>query len=64
MSHIVADIQSFAETNNMELNPSKCKDMIVDFLHFNANVFKPIVIGFVIISLRNRTGYCIYAYMH
>ena len=44
MCHIVADIHSFAETNNMELNPSKCKDMIDDFLHFNGNVFKPIVI--------------------
>ena len=29
----------------MEFNHSKCKDMIVDFLHFNANVFKPIAIG-------------------
>ena len=45
LCHIVADIQSFAGTINMELNPSKCKDMIVDFLHFDANVFKSIVIG-------------------
>ena len=47
MSHIVADIQSFAEMNNMELNPDhdKCKDMIVDFLQFNSSVLEPIVIG-------------------
>ena len=34
MNHIIVDIKSFAEKNNMEMNPSKCKDMIVDFLHF------------------------------
>ena len=45
MSQVVADIQSFAEMNNMELNPGKCKDMIVDFLHFNTSVLEPIVIG-------------------
>ena len=47
MSHIVVDIQSFAEMNNMELNPdhNKCKDMIVDFLQFNSSVLEPIVIG-------------------
>ena len=41
MSHIAADIQSFAEMNNMELNPdhNKCRDMIVDFLQFNSIVF-------------------------
>ena len=31
--------------NNMELNPDKCKDMIVDFLSFNTSVPEPIVIG-------------------
>ena len=47
MSHIVADIQSFAEMNNMELNPDhdKWKDVIVDFLQFNSSVLEPIVIG-------------------
>ena len=43
--NVTADIQSSAETNNMELNPSKCTDMIVGRLHSNASVFKPIVIG-------------------
>ena len=46
MNHIVADIHSFAEVNNMKLNPAKCKDMIVNFLHFNAaSVLQPIIIG-------------------
>ena len=45
MSHITAIIQSFAEMNNMELNPGKCKDMIVNFLHYITSVLKPIVIG-------------------
>ena len=43
MSHTVADIQSFAEMNNMELDPGN--DMIFDFLHFNIGVLKPFVIG-------------------
>ena len=29
----------------MKLNPGKCKDVIVDFLHFNTSVMEPIVIG-------------------
>ncbi|CAB4013069.1 Hypothetical predicted protein [Paramuricea clavata] len=45
MNHIVADIHSFAEVNNMKLNPAKCKDMIVNFLHFNTSVLQPIIIG-------------------
>ena len=44
MSHIVANIQSFAEVNNMELNPNECKDMIIDFLQYNTSVLEPIVI--------------------
>ena len=44
-SYIVADMQSFPKMNNMELNPGKCKDTIVDFLHFITSVLKPIVIG-------------------
>ena len=45
MNHIVADIHSFAEVNNMKMNPAKCKDMIVNFLHFNTSVLQPIIIG-------------------
>ena len=39
MSHIVADIQSVAEMNNMELNPDKSKGMIVDFIQSKTVVF-------------------------
>ncbi len=45
MSHIVADIQSIVDMNNMELNPGKCKEIIVDFLQFNSSVLEPIIIG-------------------
>ena len=38
----MADLQSFAEMNNMELNSDKCKDMIADFLKFNSSVLQPI----------------------
>ncbi|CAB4000551.1 Hypothetical predicted protein [Paramuricea clavata] len=29
----------------MKLNSAKCKDMIVNFLHFNTSVLQPIIIG-------------------
>ena len=29
----------------MKMNPAKCKDMIVNFLHFNTSVLQPIIIG-------------------
>ena len=36
MNHIVPDIQTCACHNNMKLNPEKCKEMMVDFLQYNA----------------------------
>ena len=45
MEFVVADIQSFARNNNMKLNPGKCKDMIVDFLQYNTNEWRPITTG-------------------
>ena len=33
MRHVVSDFQEFASNNNMQLNPVKCKDMRVSFLH-------------------------------
>ena len=50
MIQIVADIQLIHNVadiapTNMELNSGKCKDMIIGFLHFNASIFIPIVIG-------------------
>ena len=45
MNHIVSDIQTFACHNNMKLNPKKCKEMIVDFLQYNATKWQPICIN-------------------
>ena len=45
MNHIVSDIQTFACHNNMKLNPEKCKEMIVDFLQYNATKWQPICIN-------------------
>ena len=45
MSHIVSDVQEFASNNNMQLNPIKCKEMRVSFLHYNSCEPQPIVTG-------------------
>lgn len=45
LNFIVNDIQAFACTNNMRLNPKKCKTMAVDFLHYNSCISRPIDIG-------------------
>ena len=36
MHHIVSDVQEFASNNNMQPNPVKCKEMRVNFLHYNS----------------------------
>ena len=45
VNHIVSDIQSFACHNNMKLNQEKCKEMIIDFLQYNATKWQPIYIN-------------------
>ena len=45
MNYIVSDIQTFACHNNMKLNPEKCKEIIVDFLQYNATKWQPICIN-------------------
>ena len=50
MNHIVNDIQDFAFSNNMKLNPAKCKSMTVDFLEYNSCTWPPIVTGGVLIE--------------
>ena len=45
MRHIVSDVQEFASNNNMQLNPVKCKEMHVNFLHYNSCELQPIVTG-------------------
>ena len=34
LPHIVSEVQAYAVNNNMCLNPSKCKIMAFDFLHY------------------------------
>ena len=45
MRHIVSDVPEFAGNNNMQLNPVKCKEMRVNFLHYNSCELQPIVTG-------------------
>ena len=42
---VVDDIHAVAVTNNMRLNPHKCKSMTVDFLHCNCCFPCPIAVG-------------------
>ena len=42
---VVNDIHAFAVSNDVRLNPRKCKSMTVDFLHYNSCVPRPIVVG-------------------
>ncbi len=44
-NNVAADIHNFAMEHNMKLNPTKCKEMLINFLR-NANfLVKPIQIG-------------------
>ena len=45
MQYLVSDIQSFARNNNMCLNPTKCKEISIDFLEYNGHVRLPITTG-------------------
>ena len=45
MKHLVNDVNSFAHCNNMQLNPSNCKLMRVDFLRYNSCYSQPIAVG-------------------
>ena len=45
MQHIVNDVQTFSVNNHMQLDPSKCKEMVVDLLNYNSYELQPIVIG-------------------
>ena len=57
MGYIVSDIQSFANNNNMELNPKKCKEMSVDFLHYNSCVWRPLQSRAHILNLSGPSNY-------
>ena len=50
LNFIVQDINQYAVSNNMTLNPSKCKEMSVDFLQYYSCVLRPIVAGNAIVE--------------
>ena len=48
---VVDEISEFAMERGMELNPKKCKEMIITFLKYNHTCFSPIYVGGVPIEL-------------
>ena len=45
MPFIVNDIVHYANARGMRLNPSKCKEMLFDFLHYRLPIQSPLSIG-------------------
>ena len=41
----VSDIHNFAVARNMKLNPIKCKEMLINFLHNSDVLPRPVTIG-------------------
>ena len=48
---VVNEISQFASKRGMELNPKKCKEMIITFLKYNHTCFSPIYISGVPVEL-------------
>jgi hypothetical protein len=45
LNFAVSDIYEFANEHNMKLNPKKCKEMLINFLHDPNFLLRPIQIG-------------------
>ena len=45
LNFVVNEIESYAISNNMRLNPLKCKELSVDFLRYNSCSWQPIAVG-------------------
>ena len=45
LNFAVSDIHEFANEHNMKLNPKKCKEMLINFLHNPNFLLRPIQIG-------------------
>ena len=45
LPRVVDEISNFASIRGMQLNPKKCKEMIVSFLRYNHTCFAPIFIS-------------------
>ena len=44
LNFIVNEIESYAISNNIRLNPLKCKELSVDFLRYNSRSWQPIAV--------------------
>ena len=44
MTHIANEINHFAVSNTMKLNPGKCKEMRVSFLRYDSCEWQPIAV--------------------
>ncbi|KAL9961061.1 hypothetical protein ACROYT_G029941 [Oculina patagonica] len=53
LNFVASDIHNFAETHNMRLNPAKCKEMRINFLHNTNCLINPIVLGDNVIECVN-----------
>ena len=45
LNSAVSDIYYFAMDHNMRINPSKCKEMLINFMHYSNFSLSPIIIG-------------------
>ena len=45
LNQVATDIHEFASTHNMKLNPGKCKEMFINFMHDHNILVNPIVLG-------------------
>ena len=45
LNYVATDIHEFASSHNMKLNPGKCKEMFIIFMHDHNILVNPIIIG-------------------
>ena len=45
LNHVATDVHEFSSTQNMKLNPGKCKEMFINFMHDHNILVNPIVLG-------------------
>ncbi len=45
LNHVLTDIHEFASNPNMKLNPGKCKEMFINFMHDHNIFVNPIMMG-------------------
>ena len=53
LNTVASDIHQFAKSHNMRLNPAKCKEMRINFLHNNNCLINPIILGADVIECVN-----------